>query len=347
MNQSEEHIAEHLLLHYLQGTADEKIIAVVEEWLNADSRNREHLNRLESLWLESGKIVPPPVAVDVDAAWNRMLGRMVTEKDQPRTIHKEPVIAKWRAGYTWLAAASVLLLAGLFTLYSLLSGPATLRMVAENQVMKDTLPDGTVIALNTRSTLQYPATFDKKFRRVNLLGEALFSVEHKADQPFIIHAGDAEIRVLGTKFKVAAYPEKNMEVTVTEGTVQLYKADSLQRDTVSLILHAGESGKLLLSGQLVRTPSDSIPPDALFWANHTFTFRNTPLSQVCLLLEKYYHIAIIAENQAIMQCRLSATFDNEPADRIMTVIAESFGFTLKREEKRFILSGIGCDENGQ
>ena len=56
MDQNRQDIEEHLLLQYLQGNADEALIASVEAWLKADGRNRQHLDQLESLWLETGRI---------------------------------------------------------------------------------------------------------------------------------------------------------------------------------------------------------------------------------------------------------------------------------------------------
>ena len=42
------------------------------------------------------------------------------------------------------------------------------------------LSDGTVIWLNSRSTIQYPASFSGKNRTVQLNGEAYFEVAHNA-----------------------------------------------------------------------------------------------------------------------------------------------------------------------
>jgi len=176
-----------LLLRYLQGDADDALRRAVEAWLAADTGNREHLDRLEALWLETGKISPVPVAVDTDRAWQRMAGRMREEKS-PATVSIR------RYWYLWAAAAMVLLLAGIFTLFRLTGTVAEKQMIAAGRVLTDTLPDNTRVKLNRQSVLTCPAKFGDRFREVRLQGEAFFEVVHDASHPFIVDAAMAKIR---------------------------------------------------------------------------------------------------------------------------------------------------------
>src|SRR6185312_12527900 len=64
-----------------------------------------------------------------------------------------------------------------------------------------TLPDGTVIELNTDTVVSI--TNDLAQRRVWLTkGEALFEVKHDARHPFTVIASDHKVTDLGTKFVV-------------------------------------------------------------------------------------------------------------------------------------------------
>lgn len=65
-----------------------------------------------------------------------------------------------------------------------------------------TLPDGTNVWLNARTTLQYPVTFSQKQRTVFLKGEAYFDVTKKKKTPFIVRTDKYDIEVLGTQFDV-------------------------------------------------------------------------------------------------------------------------------------------------
>src|SRR5665648_98356 len=72
-------------------------------------------------------------------------------------------------------------------------------------ITKVTLPDGSNVWLNHSSTLKYPAMFHGDSRMVELTGEGYFEVVHNSRIPFIVKAGEIEIKALGTAFNVMAY----------------------------------------------------------------------------------------------------------------------------------------------
>jgi ferric-dicitrate binding protein FerR (iron transport regulator) len=103
---------------------------------------------------------------------------------------------------------------------------------------------------------------------------------------------------------------------------------------------------MMKEGTLQPVKTDAASPDDLFWANRALDFRNTTLSGVFALLEQYYQISVSVSDPTILNCRLTASFVNEPADRILTVIAESFGLKLEVRGKIFQLTGNGCNKAG-
>lgn len=223
MNQNQQVIDEHLLLQYLNGNADEALRASVGAWLEADSGNREHLDRLESLWIETGRISPAPVAVDIDAAWMKMSARLndaegipvpETAKESDPLLHTGSKMVRMRhTRHLFRAAAMIVLLVGLYSLYWQFLRPVDQVVLTSNgAVLSDTLPDGTEITLNRDSKLVYPEKFDRKKRTVTLTGEAFFKVKHNAAQPFIVDAGPAGIRVLGTSFRVKTRSSSQSQV---------------------------------------------------------------------------------------------------------------------------------------
>lgn len=66
------------------------------------------------------------------------------------------------------------------------------------------LADGTKVWLNAGSRMAFPSKFTKNIREVFLEGEACFEVEENEGQPFIVKAGDLDVKVLGTHFNVSA-----------------------------------------------------------------------------------------------------------------------------------------------
>lgn len=83
-----------------------------------------------------------------------------------------------------------------------------------------TLSDGTRLYLNSGSKAIFPAKFSDKKREIYIEGEAFIEVAHDPQRPFIASANEMQIRVLGTKFNVSAYPEDPYcSVVLVEGKI--------------------------------------------------------------------------------------------------------------------------------
>ena len=64
--------------------------------------------------------------------------------------------------------------------------------------METRLPDELAsVALNANSSLEYPAVFAGKERRVSLSGEGYFEVNADTEHLFIVRAGDTDVRPRG------------------------------------------------------------------------------------------------------------------------------------------------------
>ena len=99
------------------------------------------------------------------------------------------------------------------------------------------LSDNTHVFLNAGSSLRYPVNFIKgKNREVFLEGEAFFEVTKDTQHPFVVNAHEINVRVLGTKFNVSAYPESLATKTVlVEGAVGLYKTETYKAENATLM----------------------------------------------------------------------------------------------------------------
>jgi transmembrane sensor len=85
------------------------------------------------------------------------------------------------------------------------------------------LPDGTVVYLNSASSLRYPASFTKLSKRtVELSGEGYFKVSKDKSHPFIVKTGKQDVEVLGTEFNINSYAnEPVIRTTLLEGSVKV------------------------------------------------------------------------------------------------------------------------------
>ena len=86
-------------------------------------------------------------------------------------------------------------------------------LIPHGRIYTVVLSDSTIVTLNAESELIFPNNFGD-VREVSLKGEAYFQVA-KTGSPFIVHADNINIRVLGTKFNISNYPnERNIKTTL-------------------------------------------------------------------------------------------------------------------------------------
>ena len=76
------------------------------------------------------------------------------------------------------------------------------------------LPDGSEVVINSGSKLIYPDRFGPDRRQVFLAGEGYATIAKDPGRPFVMSAGEVDVRVLGTKFNLKSYAEDS-EVEVT------------------------------------------------------------------------------------------------------------------------------------
>jgi transmembrane sensor len=148
------------------------------------------------------------------------------------------------------------------------------------------LSDGTRVWLNASSSLKYPQQFTDTVRRVELSGEGYFEVAKDASHPFIVMAGDNEIRVLGTHFDVNHYTDNpDIIVTLAEGSVKLNR---------SVLLKPGEEGLINNAGHIQIEKADL--EVNLAWKDGQFVFKMTPLEEVMREVSHWYDARVVYQD---------------------------------------------------
>ncbi|MBK6830836.1 MAG: DUF4974 domain-containing protein [Flavobacteriales bacterium] len=172
-------------------------------------------------------------------------------------------------------------------------------------------------------------------RKVTLEGEAYFEVAKDASHPFVIDAGDVEVTVLGTAFTVTAFDTaKSVIVRVREGRVQVVG----RSDT--LVLTAGQRARFDKQRNVLER---EVAPPAEVWGERIIQFEEAPLPDVVQQLEKLFPVRITLGNAALANCKLTASFEDEPIERILQVIAETYGLTITEQAPgAYVLMGDGC-----
>lgn len=145
------------------------------------------------------------------------------------------------------------------------------------------LADGTKVWLNSGTEIQYPSRFELDARKVTIKGEAYFEVAPENSRPFIVQAGAAAVRVLGTHFNVKALAySSETYTTLLEGSVQVSNANG------NLLLQPGEQAVAHTTGKLIKRPANF---DAdLAWKAGYFWFDDTDIQDVMKQITAWYNI---------------------------------------------------------
>ena len=156
-----------------------------------------------------------------------------------------------------------------------------------------TLPDGTVVWLNASTSLKFPVAFAGNERRVEVKGEAYFEVTKNAAMPFIVKAGNEEIKVLGTHFNVTAYPDdKVIKTTLLEGSVEvsLTNLAGSEKDKSAVTLQPGQQSQCNENTELTVVEADL--EEAIAWKNGYFVFNNENIESIMLKIARWYDIKV-------------------------------------------------------
>jgi transmembrane sensor len=285
-----------------------------DAWLASDG-NKAAYWRLELGWEEAGRIA---------AIGDRDGG--LAER------------APWRRPQRWVPAAiaaSLVLAAGLQQwgpwdahgpLGMASQAPAASTIATSvGESRRLALPDGSRIELNTLS--QVRTRIDDERREVWLdAGEAFFAVAHRQDRPFVVHAGDRRITVLGTEFSVRRSGDQ-VTVAVVGGRVQLdeLKAGASVR---SSIITAGDMALASGSATLVTTRSSEDVAQALSWRDGMLSFDQEPLSAITVEFNRYNARKLTLDERSVGSILITGTFPSNKPDAFARLLEEAYGLQV-------------------
>ncbi len=333
-----EQIDEELLARVLSGEAGDEEKAEVESWTGRSAENGSVFQSCSDI-MQKSKLYYQTRRFDPAQAWERV------DHEISRSSGREGIrIIPFRRRLIRVAAIALLALAlgsvGFYVGWRQQKTAVFTEVISnEKQALYDvTLPDGSVVSLNSSSKIHFPKQFNGKQRKVILEGEAFFSVQPDPEKPFVISAGNAQIRVLGTSFNVCARPgEKTVEVTVETGKVQFGCNRLAQNPCDQLILTPGEKGVFYTAdNELKKSLNDN--PNVTAWFTHDLVFNKTRLAEVIDLLQNVYHTDIQLSDPLLGELLLTAHFNDQPLDFILEVIRLTFSLDLSAQNGQYFLT---------
>ena len=273
--------------------------------------------------------------INVDKAWENVYSKF--NKNELREGNKPVRTHFLRSTFMRVAAVALILLSvGSAAIYLNSTGVFSKKItVATGNDQKNllvALPDGSKIFLNRNTELSYRANFGKHKRDARLAGEAFFEISPDASKPFIIDAGNANVKVVGTSFNVITEnSESAVEVFVKTGKVMLSDNSGSQ----SMLLDPGFIGTMNLkdSGK-----KENKNPNYLSWNTGLLVYNGQKLNVVFNDLKRVYDMDIVADDPTILENTWTSPIDNQKQDTIIRLICASFNLSYTKDGSVYHLS---------
>jgi len=314
---------------------DHETLSQFRSWLNATDLHRQVFQEVAAIWK------------DLDR-WSEFLDTNATRTGVRADIKVAQASRRWPSMRFAGAAAllALILVSGLIVNRWLSGAPGTANVAQEytasiGQVRHVALRDGSSIQLDTRSNVT--VAFDDSFRIVHLNeGEAFFSVSHDSKKPFIVYAGKYAVKAVGTAFSVRIQGNNHLDLTVTDGRVQVasLKApiadghiDDLTRmkDVTSLVrVTAGQKLTLNDEEETVQRVELARMEKELSWRDGMLIFDNDPLEEVVSQINRYTEVRIVISDPSIRQLKFGGYFKIGDVPAILATMNQNFGLRVEK-----------------
>ncbi len=296
----------------LQSGETESAEAGLQQWLQADPAHVDAFERATEIWA-----MLPGAALCSQA-----------EKDARARSHAEPEPRprQRHAAFALVALLVLLLAGGVLATFGASPGYSTER----GEQRTATLNDGSRIVLNTDSRLD--VDFTTGMRRVRLdRGEAMFEVAPDADRPFIVTAGDTQVRAIGTVFIVRRDGD-SVVVTLIKGKVAVSDIAAPQRGRTPVPaaeLSPGERLTASTDGPAIVEP-ESIEA-ATAWRRGQAIFRETPLASAVAELNRYGGPRLEVADPHVAALPVSGVFATNDTPEFAEAVAQLHGLHVEKD----------------
>jgi len=269
--------------------------------------------------------------------------------------HEPPVSAEERSG--WFGSRR-LRLAVVACFLALVGVIATLAF-SSNTIQTDPgewrtvqLADGSTLSAGPNTLMR--VEYSKEIRRINLArGEAMFKVMKDPSRPFIVNAGGAVARAVGTRFGVERRADL-IRVTVAEGKVAVVRGDqaaALEHAvdlSVATALVADEGLDIPLNTPAVPLHVEKVnSAHALAWANGQLIVQNETVGEAVEEFNRRNRLQLRIEDPRLASSHLCCVFDaSDPEAFAKQIAASADNVVLVREGNmlRIVSQGPGQAE---
>ena len=277
----------------------------------ADPRNQVALDRMHELWGE--------------------LAVLKLSGPAPRNTSAFPRRA--------IAAAALLVavIGGTVGWFALSRDPVIETIAGQQK--SQSLPDGSLVAVNVDSELSYAIRDGARVVKLND-GEAAFSVKADPQTPFVVHVGEFQMRAVGTEFNVRRR-DGFIEVAVSEGKVQICSGSGTDAGTILATLSGGQLMRFpdtYTSGQFAVVPT-TVPTEQISeWRMRVVTYENATVREVIEDFNRYFENKRLIGKGNLLERRVTIRLQVEDRESAIETLAALLGVDVVKSSEGEVLS---------
>ena len=327
-----------LIIDRLSDNIPEEDNRKLDAWLDESAKHLSYFNQMKNLW-DSSAVGDPELLFDYERGYSLFMKRVREEKESTLAVETKNKQILW---HRIIAVAAVIIPVFVLGYYASLyfEKPSDAAGFLQSEVVSPNgsktqlrLADGTVVWLNSGSRLLYNDKFGKENRNLELVGEAYLDVSRNEQIPLVVKVGGLDIKVLGTKFNVNAYPEKSeVKVSLLEGSVSMHAGNSPK----PAILKPMETGVYQAGSNLI-TVHPGLDSNALVWMKNQLLFTGEAFEEIARMLERRFDVKINIHNDVLRKRRFGGDFgEEESIDKVLKIMAVNGKFTYTMKNNNII-----------
>jgi len=215
-----------------------------------------------------------------------------------------------------------------------------------------TLSDGSSVLLQPNSKLSYPKIFTGNERKVYLSGEGFFEISKNPKKPFFVYANEIVTRVVGTSFRIKAYPDQqNVEVLVRTGKVRVKSNDlASAKEKQEIVLLPNQALRFIRKdfafNKITNITEDPVLVSSVRNIEQlSFEFNDIPVAQILETIEQAYLVDIDFPHEKLKECRLTTSLSDQPLAEKLKIICKSIGNDTNYEMNgnQIVIITSGCN----
>lgn len=313
-----------LLDKYAKGTCAPEEIEAINKWFDQYQDSPGYTNTL-----------PDDERESIKARMRAGISAKAQIEEGPSAVIK-PMYRKW-----WLAvaAAAVILVfvKVLFLNTAVKSGQPSQLAIADLQItnhtkniIKQVLPDNSVVWLSPGANLSWPKQFQAHTRNVAMIGECFFEVTKNPKRPFIIISEHIVTKVWGTSFRILDGADVTAaRVAVLTGKVSVSKKGSIgakagaQLTADEILLYPKQEVVLAKNNTQLVASKQADVSDLNLYKHIDLSFERTKLTDIVAILNKKFDVNIKIQDEELDKAVMTADLTDLNLPEVLEVLKAS------------------------